>query len=191
MYMNNKQTRQLVGGLLKVFSFGVVVGVGMVAPNALQVIDKYLLTNDRDKINPEYKRLLRHMKRLDLISIDHLADGSVYVSLTNKGKQRLQDVYLEDVIVKTPKNWDGMWRIVSFDIPSDKRDERNEFLTQLRRLGFVRSLQSMWVYPFTCTEEIYAVAKLVGIEKMVMVFEAKTTQDQHKKLLKSFQNILP
>ena len=189
--MNNKQTRQLVGGLLKVFSFGVVLGVGVVAPNAIQVIDKYLLTNDRKKIDPEYKRLLRHMKRLDLISIDHLADGSTYISITKKGAQRLQDVYLEDITINTPKKWDGRWRIVSFDIPSDKRDERNEFLTQLRRLGFIRSLHSMWVYPFPCTEEIYAISKIIGIDKMVMILEATTTQDQHKKLLKSFQKILP
>ncbi|MEK7471705.1 MAG: hypothetical protein AAB624_00480 [Patescibacteria group bacterium] len=189
--MNNKQTRQLVSGLLKVFSIGVVVGVGVVAPNALQVIEKYLLTGDRKRTGPEYKRLLRHMKRLNLISIDHLADDSVYVSLTRKGKQRLQDVYLEDVIIKTPKKWDGLWRVVSFDIPSEKRDERNEFLIQLRRLGFIRSLQSMWVYPFPCTEEVYAISKIIGIDKMVMVLEAKTTEDQHKKLLKSFQKILP
>lgn len=185
--MTNKRTRVLVGGLLKVFSVGLVIGVGVLAPNALQLLEKAIGSRDRVEIDKEYKRLVDHMRRLNLISIDHLEDSEILVSLTKKGEQRLKDVYIEDIVIKTPKQWDGMWRVVSFDIPRIKKDERNEFLAQLHRLGFVKSLQSMWVYPYPCTEEIYALAKLIGVEKNIMVLEAKTTEDQHKTLLKLFK----
>lgn len=185
--MTNKRTRMLVGALLKVFSLGLVVGVGVIAPNAIQIIEKAIGSKDKDKVDKEYNRLINHMKRLDLIDIDRLGDTDTRVNITKKGEQRLKDVYVEDIMIKIPKVWDGMWRIVSFDIPREKKDERYEFLAQLHRLGFVKSLQSMWVYPFPCTEEIHALAKLIGVDKNIMVLEAKTTQDQHKTLLKHFK----
>jgi len=186
--MAHYKTRQLVGGLLKIFELGVVVGVGSIAPNTVQLIDKYL--DKKSSSDKEYKRLINHMKRLGLISIDSLSNENTYVSLTDKGKQRLRDVYMEDVMIAEPKTWDGLWRVVSFDIPRDKRNERYEFLEQLRRLGFVRSLQSMWVFPYPCTEQIYAIATLIGIEKNMMIFEAKTTEDIHKKLIRNFKRTL-
>ena len=75
MCMDAKQTRQLVSGL-QVFDW-CGSGCWCGRSNALQVIE-YLLTGDR-RTSTEMVTL-RHMKRLNLISIDHLADDSVYES---------------------------------------------------------------------------------------------------------------
>ncbi len=190
MYMDRSKTHKAVNMLVKMFATGATIGAVALAPNTVLLLEGMINKKDKLLVAYEYNRLLRHMKRLNLISIDHLADENVYVSLTPKGRARLRDVDLEEIIISIPKEWDGLWRVVSFDIPRDKSAERSEFLRHLRRLGFVLSLQSMWVYPYPCAEEVYAIAKILEIEKRVMILEAKLTRDRHKQMLKVFDSYL-
>lgn len=189
MYMKY-QTSELVNGLIKITAGGLVIGAGIVSPNIVKLLDPFVTTSDRKALDFELKRLIRHMKRLDLIILEDHEDGSSYVKLTKKGESRLREVNIEDVVITAPNKWDGLWRIVSFDIKQEKKNERYEFLAQLHRLGFVRAYQSMWVHPFPSTQEIMAIAKMVGIEREVMVIEGKLTEDRHLDMLKVFKSVV-
>ena len=171
-------TTSKVNTLLKFFAGGAVLSVGFVAPNAVQLLDtKYFKSKKSNSAaeTEEYKRLLRHMKRLKLINIEKLADGKSYVTLTDAGVDRLKEASLEDIEIPPAKSWDGKWRIVSFDIPAAQRHERYTFLHHLHRLGFVRSLQSMWVYPFECAKEVHELAVACGVSKHVLIITGELT----------------
>jgi len=184
------QTSKIVNGLIKITASGLVIGAGVISPNIIQLLEPFIDKNDNKALDFELKRLMRHMRRLDLIVLEPHTDGSSYIKLTKKGVTRLKEVEIEDIVINPPKKWDGLWRIVSFDIRQEKKNERYEFLTQLHRLGFVRAYQSMWVHPFPSTIEIMKIAKTIGIEKEVMVIEGKLTEDRHMSMLKLFKSVI-
>lgn len=189
MYMKYR-TSKLVNGLIKITAGGLVVGAGVISPNIIQLLKPFIKNADNKALDFELKRLIRHMKRLNLIVLEKHNDGSSYVKLTKKGTDRLKEVEIEEITIDPPKKWDGLWRIVSFDIKQEKKNERYEFLAQLHRLGFVRAYQSMWVYPFPSTKEIMTIAKLIGIDGEVMVIEGKLTEDRHLDMLKTFKSVI-
>lgn len=184
------RTAKAVNGLLKISAGGLVIGASTIAPNIIQLLDSYVDKKDKKALDFELKRLIRHMKRLDLINLDVHGDKSTYIKPTKKGLVRLKEAEIEEIEIRPPKKWDGLWRIVSFDIKQEKKKERYEFLSQLHRLGFVRAYQSMWIFPFPSTFEIMSIAKIIGIDKEVMVIEGKLTEDRHVDMLKKFKTII-
>ena len=183
--MKNTKTTQAVDQLLKLFAGGVVLASVLVAPNAVALLEPLIGKGpDKDK---EMKRLLYHMKRLDLIDTERLKDSNKYITLTDKGNERLNQVQLSEIEISTPKEWDGLWHIVTFDIPRDKRYERNEFLGHLHRLGFIKLLQSMWVFPFQCEQQIMTITSELELDKYIVYLTSKVERGQHDKLIKAFQ----
>ncbi len=52
----------------------------------------------------------------------------------------------------TSKRWDRKWRIVSFDIPEHTKELRHEIRSILKRAGFIRLQNSVWIFPHDCRE---------------------------------------
>jgi hypothetical protein len=193
MYMPRVHNTTLhVDALLKFFAGGVILATGLVAPNAVRLLNSKHFAPKKltEKDTAEYKRLVRHMKRLNLINIEKLSDGKTYITLTDAGERRLKKAQIEELTIPTPKEWDGKWRIVSFDIPASMKKQRYEFLHHLHRLGFIRSLQSMWVYPFACAWEVHEIAVACGIDKYVLIITGELTEDRHIKLAQDFKPLL-
>lgn len=78
----------------------------------------------------------------------------------------------EDLVGQEPKNWDGKWRIVIFDIPEEKRIVRNLFRRNLKKWGFKNLQKSVWISKRDVFDKLDSYIKDVGIEKWVIVIEA-------------------
>ena len=89
-----------------------------------------------------------------LIVFKKSKNGKTYARLTDKGKQELLKYRLEELVVNTPRQWDGKWRVVTFDIKELKRQARDRLRQELVSLGFVHLQNSVWVYPYECDEFI-------------------------------------
>ncbi len=50
------------------------------------------------------------------------------------------------------RTWDGKWRIVAFDIPESLSVLRHRVRSILKRAGFMRLQNSVWVFPHDCVE---------------------------------------
>jgi DNA-binding transcriptional regulator PaaX len=100
--------------------------------------------------NPYYiKRTIKRLKRQELVE----QQGSIYL-LTRRGKRWVLKYTLEDLSIPKPKNWDGKWRMVIYDVARHKAALRNIFRTTLRRLGFYNVQESVWIFPYPCEKEI-------------------------------------
>lgn len=77
-----------------------------------------------------------------------------YIEILPKGIEQVRKYLLVEVKIDAPKRWDQKWRIIVFDIPDDKKTERNAFREHLKRMGFVQFQESVFVYPFECKKEI-------------------------------------
>jgi len=60
----------------------------------------------------------------------------------------------QDIQIKRPGKWDKKWRLVIYDIPDDKKNEREAIRTKLENLEFIKLQESVYVYPFECAEVI-------------------------------------
>ncbi len=64
--------------------------------------------------------------------------------------QRLANA--EKIQIKRPARWDGRWRIVIFDIWERRRRVRDRLRKLLRKAGFYKIQDSVWVHPYDCAE---------------------------------------
>lgn len=111
-----------------------------------------------------FMKLLRSLQNKGVINL-----GGDKVRLTSTGLKIQKELQLEQIIIERPKNWDGLWRLVSYDIPDIIKEKRDWFRQTLIRLGFRKIQESLWVYPFECKEEIAIIAEDIGVAPHVMV----------------------
>src|SRR3990172_7215508 len=87
-----------------------------------------------------FNRSIRRLADEKLIEEKMLPDGSFKLVLTKNGKQQAKALSLfgSSINFKKPKQWDGKWRIVLFDIPEKDRLFRDILREHLYALGFFK-----------------------------------------------------
>ena len=113
---------------------------------------------------------LRHIKLIDFKEDE---SGNIRVMLTEAGKKKVLTYNLDTMSIKKPKYWNGAWHIVVFDIPEKKKPARNALAEKMRQLGLVLFQKSVWIYPYSCKDEIDFIAKVFEVEKYVHYIETK------------------
>ncbi len=109
--------------------------------------------------------------------IEYQEDGDkIKVVLTESGKNKVLHYKLDDLNIKKPKNWNGKWHLIAFDIPEKYKSARNALADKMRELGLIPFQKSLWIYPFSCKDEIDFVAEVFNVGKYVhyMVVESIT-----------------
>lgn len=128
-----------------------ILGVAVLAPNALQAL-KFFNIESKNKwqkynINHSFKRLKDH----GLICFEKTSKGT-FARLTEKGKNKLRKFKLLGYKLKKPKKWDQKWRMLIFDIKEKRKGTRDKIRFTLKRIGFLRLQDSVWVYPYDCED---------------------------------------
>ena len=145
---------KITRAILVSLAVGGFIAVAVVAPNALQLLGPSTNNSKRGLYNRRYyvKSTLNRLMDRGLVMFKKSKNGKVYACLTDKGRQELLKYKLEELIINTPRRWDGKWRVVTFDIKELKRTARNQLRKELISVGFVRLQNSVWVYPYECDE---------------------------------------
>ncbi len=120
-----------------------------------------------------------------LVATRENADGTFTLILSENGKKSALTYDTQRMKIARPAEWDGHWRMLSFDIPEVKRDARNAFREHLLRLGFYEQHQSFFVYPFECQKEVDYLIELHDLRKYVRSILAKHI-DNERDLKKFF-----
>ena len=93
-------------------------------------------------------------------------DGSVIVSLTERGKLRALNSSFRRLGNKKC-DWDKKWRMVAFDVPEECRKGRDALRYRLQVAGFYEFQESLFLSPYDCEKEIRDFIKLFKLEKYV------------------------
>lgn len=145
-----------------------ILSVALVAPNMLQVL-KMFESKKKYKTKPNY-RIQTALSRLidggSIRKVDH--GGQLYFELTDKGRKKLEGLSRFHSLLKKPKQWDGKWRIVSFDIHEKRRGVRDKLRQTLKSVGFLQLHQSMWIYPYDCEDLISLLKTDLQVGKNVL-----------------------
>lgn len=90
--------------------------------------------------------------------------------LTEIGWQRIKGFIPQ---YQKERNWDGLWRLVIFDIPENIRYKRNILRQKLKDLGFGRLQASVWISPYDFQEIVEKVIDFYFLNRFVVWFESK------------------
>ena len=101
------------------------------------------------------------------------------VELSPEGYHLAQQIDFSRHTLATPP-WDGIWRVIIWDIPETARTQRNRARRLLKRLAVVQIQQSVWVTPHPCREEVQALRAEVGIDHGLLYLEAHSIEGDLK-----------
>jgi len=94
-------------------------------------------------------------------------DGSLTIILTENGKRKALTYQIDEIEIKKPEKWDKKWRIILFDIPDKKGKERNALRQHLKKIGFYKYQESVFVHPFDCKDEMDYLIEFYNLRKFV------------------------
>jgi len=112
------------------------------------------------------QKSFNNLKRSKFITQKQQYDGSVIVSLSEKGRLRALNIKLRHLDNKK-QVWDKKWRMVSFDIPNTHRKGRDAIRYRLKTAGFYELQESMFLSPYDCEREVKGLVALFKLNKYV------------------------
>lgn len=150
--------------VLKVIGISGLVAASILSPN----LAKAFLEISKEFKDVNKKDLGRIVKRLEKQRmIDFVEEkGLIRIKITEKGRVRLLEYEYENMSIKRQKA-DGKWRLIIFDIPEQRKRDRDALRRKLLELGFIRLQDSVFASPFPCKDEIDFLANYLNISDFV------------------------
>lgn len=144
----------LTKALLMALGAGAVIGVALLFPGAGWIYREFKKEQwEKAKKRGQLLSAIKRLEKQELVSWAE-KDGEVALTLTESGKKKTLQYNIDTMKIKKPDKWDGLWRVIVFDIPEDMRLARNMFRDKLKDWGFYRLQKSVFIYPFECKDEI-------------------------------------
>lgn len=103
--------------------------------------------------------------------------------ITKKGRELINNYDKQEITIRRDK-WDGIWKIVAYDVPEGLKKERDHFRRKLIELGFTKMQGSLWLFPFECKEEIAILSATIGISDYVMYLKTDSVPNNTKYIKK-------
>lgn len=155
----SRQQQQILKDILVL---GGVITVGLVAPNAVQLLKPFVKTKRKPITFSFYgHRMLASLERQGFVNMD-----AETITLTTKGFGYTQ-ILVSVETYTPPTEWDGKWRMVCFDIPETHRVARKFLRDNLDRIGFAHLQKSVYFYPHDCLEVVNQMVSHFRIAKYV------------------------
>ena len=101
------------------------------------------------------------------ITVSKNKAGDASITVTEAGKTIVARGAILLLKPKKQKVWDKKWRLVLFDIPTERKQARDRFAGVLKVLGFVHYQKSVFMCPYPCEEELEAVVDYLDIAEYV------------------------
>ncbi len=123
---------------------------------------------------------LKRLQNRDLIDYIALPDGKIKITLTKEGKKKILAYDLDKIVLK--KNiWDGVWRLVIFDIPDNQKKAREALRQKIREMGFYSLQKSVFITPYECENEIDFICGVFDINRNdVLILEVNKFEGAEK-----------
>ncbi len=142
---------QIAKIILKTLLIGGTIVAVLALPGMAQTL-KLFLPSDR-KGKQKIRRSLGGLRKQRFVRI-YEKDGKEIVEITESGKKKILSYQFEDMKLNQSKKWDGMWRVVIFDIPEKRKRSRDLLNYKLKEMEFYPIQKSTFISPYECKEEI-------------------------------------
>jgi phenylacetic acid degradation operon negative regulatory protein len=117
----------------------------------------------------EIQELLHRLTRKGLVRRTGHGEKATF-AITTAGRARVR---LLEPRASWEAPWDGLWRVVAFDVPESQRRSRYNLWRALRTRRFGLLQRSVWVWPHDVTLILTEMINAEGIPECFCGFEAK------------------
>src|SRR3989344_1259060 len=173
------QTRynQITKEILSTIAVTGMVVVDATSPYFLINLAKAILKNRKYAKSKENEqkivRSLRRLRKSNLIILKDRGDDNFTYQLTQKGKKNVEEVNFEKLEIVKPAKWDGKWRLITFDIPENRKAARDALRFKMKELKFYQLQKSVFVCPYPCEKEILFLCEFFEVFKFVDIIIAE------------------
>lgn len=136
---------------------------------------KNLHENRKKTLRYQVARSLKDLEKKGLIRVI-IKSGEPYIK---KSPPKAID-HIDSLSLIRASHWDGVWRIVIFDIPERHGKARRALSFCIAKAGAVRLQDSVFVYPFPWKHEIEQVAEFFKVNPYVRYIEAMSIEGDGK-----------
>ena len=125
-------------------------------------------------------RDLKHLQARKFIDYQELSNESVRITLTKRGREKILEYNIDNIQLSKDTPWDGIWRMVMFDIPHHKKAARDILRPKLETLGFHPIQKSVFITPYPCEDEIDFICSFYEVRSYVLIFEVSRFEGEEK-----------
>jgi len=179
-YSKNEHAKEIIIGIAKL---GFAISIAVLAPNAAGHILKMLGFVPDYKSTKRTERTMNSLRKRGLLYFKTKGKKMI-ISLTKEGRLYYKRLSVNSIELPKSKNWDGLWSIVTFDIPEKQRINRKHFSKTLSIVGMYNLEKSVFAYPYECRKEIEEIAETFLVSKYIRYIRANYVQND--KLAKNF-----
>lgn len=184
--MAKSENKKILYNGLKAIGSSGLSGVTVTANTVSSALDELLGGTTSAHTSP---RLLAELRRQDLIVITK-HPRSIHLQLSVKGIHRLQRLEVDDLSINHNQRWDGLWRMVMFDVPAHLTRERSLFRRELKRLGFTMVQKSIWMHPFPCFDAVASLIAYCNLQRHVSIAEiGRIDEVTLKRLMRAYPDL--
>ena len=171
--------------VLKILAVGgIIVGSAAIPPLPMILANAIKLWKDVNK--RDLGRIVKRLEKQEMISVRE-AGNKISIEITEKGKRRLLEYDFENIKIKAKKR-DGKWRIIIFDIPEDRKRNRDAFRKKLIQIGCIRLQDSVFISAFPCKDEVDFLVHYLEISDFVTVATLNEIERGEKLLFKKYRD---
>lgn len=166
---------ELTKNILK-FIGGTAFVVGSLALPQLPIVYKMFdAENKREK-----ERIRKAIDKLENKKYvkKYKKDGVDIIEITENGKKEVLKYKLDEIKIKEQKRWDGVWRVIMFDIPEKKKVARDGLTLKLIKMGCAPIQKSVFVTPYECEREIKFTGEYFDVSKHIIFIETKKISNE-------------
>lgn len=164
-----------------------IVGVGaflvasVAMPNLPLALKPFLTNEDEYEVwkrfnIPYLKRTIKRLAEQKLVEIE-VAGKMQIVKITEAGRRKILKFAIDELTIEKPKSWDGIWRLVSYDIPSDFKHLRNVFRENLETWEFYPLHESVYLHAYPCEKQVEFLREYLGIGEYVRIFRVSAIEN--------------
>lgn len=158
--------------LLEILKAGAVLGVALVAPQALKVFKNTSQETPWDAYHPSsVTTVSNRLYRKGFVDIRY-EKGKHVVAITEKGKTQVLAYALNHLEIHPMQHWDGKWRLVIFDIAERYRRARDTVRHVLKKAGFYQFQESVFICPYPCEKEIMYLREVLSVPHEMKIIQA-------------------
>ena len=167
--------------ILKMVGAGLFLAGSIVMPGLPKALKPLIKPENQDnpwkRYNFKYlKQTLNRLEKQKLVRFNFDGDQTT-IELTDQGRRKILRYSLDNIAVKAPGSWSGVWTLVSYDIPNAFKAERDSFRQYLESWGFYPLHESMYLHAYPCEKEVEFTRQYLGIAKYVRIFKVSRIEN--------------
>lgn len=122
------------------------------------------------------KQVASRLERRGAVRIEE-EKGELVVKITDKGRKEILKYKWADFKPKSGR-WDGLWRLVFFDVPEKEKKKRDELRGFLKMLGMQQMQESVFVCPYDISGEVRYLREVLGVPHAVKLGVLKWVENE-------------